>query len=216
MLPRAGMAVGTRPSVGGLAPVFALPSLRGSMVDLASYRGQRNVIVWFSRGFTCPFCRVYTDGMRAGYPALREADTEIIQVAPNLLDSARRFFASSPLLPFPFVCDPDKRLYAVYGLGDVGALEATKTAVVSFAHAFTHGDTGNQLRGAWLDVVNRNFVRRLHHHAMTAQEQGMFLIDKRGVIRSVTVVGPVDPVPSGGALAELARRTCVADVAVPA
>jgi len=199
----------TPPSVGQMAPVFALPSLRGVMVDLASYRGRRNVVVWFSRGFTCPFCRVYTDGMRAGYEALRTADTEIIQVAPNLLDSARRFFAQSPL-PYPFVCDPDKRLYAVYGLGDVGALEATKTAVVSFAHAFTHGDTSNQIRGAWFDVVNRNFLRRLHHHAMTAQEQGMFLVDKDGVIRSVTVVGPIDPMPGGAELAELARQHCPA------
>jgi len=198
-----------RPAVGQMAPAFSLPSLRGAVVDLASYRGRRNVVVWFSRGFTCPFCRVYTDGMRAGYTALREADTEIIQVAPNLLDSARRFFAQAPL-PFPFVCDPDKRLYAVYGLGDVGALEATKTAVVSFAHAFTHGDTNNQIRGAWFDVMNRNFVRRLHHHAMTAQEQGMFLIDKEGIIRSVTVVGPIDPVPGGAELAEMARERCPA------
>lgn len=191
-----------------MAPAFSLPSLRGSVVDLASYRGRRNVVVWFSRGFTCPFCRVYTDGMRTGYAALRAADTEIIQVAPNLLDSARRFFAQAPL-PFPFVCDPDKRLYAVYGLGDVGALEATKTAVVSFAHAFTHGDTNNQIRGAWFDVMNRNFVRRLHHHAMTAHEQGIFVIDKEGVIRHVTVVGPIDPVPGGAELADLARSHCV-------
>jgi peroxiredoxin len=198
-----------RPAVGQMAPAFSLPSLRGSVVDLASYRGRRNVVVWFSRGFTCPFCRVYTDGMRAGYAALLAAETEIIQVAPNLLDSARRFFAQAPL-PFPFVCDPDKRLYAVYGLGDVGALEATKTAVVSFAHAFTHGDTNNQIRGAWFDVMNRNFVRRLHHHAMTAQEQGMFLIDKEGIIRSVTVVGPIDPVPGGVELAEMARERCPA------
>jgi len=190
-----------------MAPAFSLPSLRGSVVDLASYRGRRNVVVWFSRGFTCPFCRVYTDGMRTGYAALRAADTEIIQVAPNLLDSARRFFAQAPL-PFPFVCDPDKRLYPVYGLGDVGALEATKTAVVSFAHAFTHGDTNNQIRGAWFDVMNRNFVRRLHHHAMTAQEQGMFLIDKEGIIRSVTVVGPIDPMPGGADLAAMARAHC--------
>ncbi len=197
-----------RPVVGQMAPVFALPSLRGAMVDLASYRGRRNVVVWFSRGFTCPFCRVYTDGMRAGYEALRTAETEIIQVAPNLLDSARRFFAQSPL-PFPFVCDPDKRLYAVYGLGDVGALEATKTAVVSFAHAFTHGDSRNQVRGAWFDVMNRNFLRRLHHHAMTAQEQGLFLVDKEGVIRSATVVGPIDPVPSGADLAGLVREHCL-------
>jgi peroxiredoxin len=209
-------SVARGPGVGQVAPQFALPSIRGTMVDLASFRGRRNVVVWFSRGFTCPFCRVYTDSVRAGYAALRAADTEVIQIAPNLLESARRFFAQAPL-PFPFVCDPDKRLYAVYGLGDVGALEATRTAVVSFAHAFTHGDTHNQLRGAWLDVVNRNFVRRLHHHAMTAQEQGMFLIDKGGIVRSVTIAGPIDPVPDGAALAELARRHCDATRApVPA
>jgi peroxiredoxin len=193
--------------VGGRAPLFSLPSLSGATVDLASYRGRSNVVVWFSRGFTCPFCRVYTDGVRAGYEALRAAETEVIQVAPNLLGSARRYFGES-ILPFPFVCDPDKRLYAVYGLGDLRALEATRTAVVSFAHAFTHGDTVNQIRGAWFDVVNRNFVRRLHHHAMTAQEQGIFLVDKEGVIRHLAIVGPIDPVPDGAQLADLARVHC--------
>jgi cytochrome oxidase Cu insertion factor (SCO1/SenC/PrrC family) len=96
----------------------------------------------------------------------------------------------------------------VYGLGDRRALEATRTAIVSFAHAFTHGDTVNQIRGAWFDVMNRNFVRRLHHHAMTAHEQGIFLIDKEGVIRHVMVVGPIDPVPGGADLADLARAHC--------
>ena len=197
------------PAVGEPAPLFNLTSVQGGPVELAAYRGRRNVVVWFSRGFTCPFCRVYMDGMREGYELLQAADAEIIQVGPNLLQSARIFFGHSPT-PYPFVCDPDKRLYAVYGLGDVGALEATKTAVVSFAHAFTHGDTNNQIRGAWFDVVNRNFLRRLHHHAMTAQEQGMFLVDKDGVIRSVTVVGPIDPMPGGAELAELARQHCPA------
>ena len=196
-----------RPCIGEMAPRFSLPSLSGVEVSLASYRGRSNVVVWFSRGFTCPFCRVYTDGVRAGYKALQAADTEVIQVAPNLLESARRYFGES-ILPFPFVCDPDKRLYAVYGLGDRRALEATRTAVVSFAHAFTHGDSVNQVRGAWLDVMNRNFLRRLHHHAMTAHEQGIFLIDKEGVIRHLTVVGPIDPVPGGADLADLARIYC--------
>ena len=196
-----------RPAVGEVAPAFSLPSVRGPMVDLASYRERRNVVVWFSRGFTCPFCRIYTDGIRSSYEDLQSAETEVIQIAPNLLESARRYFGPSPL-PFPFVCDPDKRLFAVYGLGDRGVLEATRTAVVSFAHAFTHGDSINQTRGAFFDVMNRNFVRRLHHHAMTAHEQGMFLIDKQGVIRNVKVVGPIDPVPSGAELAELALTHC--------
>src|SRR6266481_10098809 len=196
-----------RPSVGASAPLFSLPSVRGPVVDLASYRERRNVIVWFSRGFTCPFCRIYTDGIRSNYEELQSAETVVIQVAPNLLESARRYFGPSPL-PFPFVCDPDKRLFAVYGLGDRGVLEATRTAVVSFAHAFTHGDTGPQLRGAWLDVMNRNFVRRLHHHAMTALEQGIFLVDRSGVIRHRTVVGPTEPVPRGRVLAEMVHTYC--------
>jgi peroxiredoxin len=174
------------PDVGHPAPLFSLISVQGEAVELASFRGHRNVVVWFSRGFTCPFCRVYMEGMREGYEQLRAAGTEIIQVGPNLLQSARIFFGHSPT-PYPFVCDPDKRLFAVYGLGDRGALEATRSAVVSFSYAFTHGDTGPQLRGAWLDVMN---------------------LDREGVIRHRQVVGPLDPVPRGLRLGELVRAYC--------
>ena len=38
----------------------------------------------------------------------------------------------------------------------------------------------------------------------------MFLVDKDGVIRSVTVVGPIDLMPGGVELAELARQHCPA------
>ena len=96
----------------------------------------------------------------------------------------------------------------MYGLGERAALEATRTAVVSFAHAFTHGDTTNQIRGAYFDVMNRNFLRRLHHHASSALDQGMFLVDKQGVIRHRAIVGPIDPVPGGADLARLARVHC--------
>ncbi|HZP37261.1 MAG TPA: redoxin domain-containing protein [Methylomirabilota bacterium] len=195
------------PTVGHPAPLFSLPSVQGGTVELATYRGRANVVVWFSRGFTCPFCRIYMEGMMEGYRDLQAGGTEIIQVGPNLLQAARIFFAHSPT-PYPFVCDPDKRLFAVYGLGDRGALEATRSAVVSFSYAFTHGDTGPQLRGAWLDVMNRNFVRRLHHHAMTALEQGIFLVDRDGLIRHRTVVGPTEPVPRGRALVDLVRIHC--------
>jgi putative peptide zinc metalloprotease protein len=148
------------------------------------------------------------NGVVEGYQALLASDTQVIQVAPNLLESARKFLGPEGP-PYPFVCDPDKRLYAVYGLGDRGALEATRTALVSFAHAFTTGDHSPQMRGAWLDVMNKNFVRRLHHHAMTAVEQGLFVVDKEGTIRHRSIVGPLDPIPGGAALAALARAHCL-------
>jgi peroxiredoxin len=197
------------PTVGEPAPLFSLPSLLGRTVELSAYRGLRNVIVWFSRGFTCPFCLEYMNGIRDGYGELLADHTEVIQIAPNLYESAKRFFRDTPA-PFPFVCDPDKRLYAVYGLGDRGALVASRTAVVSFSRAVAKGDGGTWVRGAWLDVANRNFVRRLHHHAMTALEQGLFFIDRQGIVRHRLVVGPIDSVPGAAALAALTRAHCEA------
>jgi peroxiredoxin len=193
--------------VGQPAPRFTLSAIQGKTVDLAAYRGRQNVVVWFSRGFTCPFCLAYMDGIREGYEALRSTETEVIQVAPNLLEAARSFFAGNAT-PFPFVSDPDKRLYAVYGLGDRGALVATRTAVVSFAQAVSNGQGGTWTRGAYLDVANRNFLRRLHHHATSALEQGVFLIDKQGIIRHRVIVGPIESVPSGAVLADLAQKYC--------
>jgi hypothetical protein len=80
--------------------------------------------------------------------------------------------------------------------------------VVSFAREFTTGGGGGPIRGAWLDVMNRNFVRRLQHHATTALEQGIFLIDTEGKIRHRTVVGSIDRVPDGQGLAALTRPCC--------
>src|SRR5438128_12409266 len=89
-------ATAPRIGVGEPAPLFALPSIQGATVDLAAYRGRLNVIVWLSRGFTCPFCLMYMDGIRAGYEQLLGTGTEVIQVAPNLLESARHFCAAEP------------------------------------------------------------------------------------------------------------------------
>ena len=206
MLP--SMPTGARgPVEGEPAPRFSLPAVQGGTVALESYRDQRNVIIWFSRGFTCPYCLDHMGDIGQGYDDLVAADTEVIQVAPNLLASAQSFFPRFPWL-FPFVCDPDKRLYAVYGLGDRGALEATRTAVVSFSYAVASGNGGTWIRGARIDVVNRNFLRRLHHHAMTALEQGLFFIDKGGVMRHRIVVGPIDAIPQTAELVALVREHC--------
>ena len=198
--------------VGEPAPLFALPSLQGPIVELAAFRGHRRVLLWFSRGFTCPFCLDYMQGIVAGYPDLTAVDTEVVQVAPNLLESARSFLGPRAT-PYPFVCDADKRLYAVYGLGDRGALEATRTAVVSFSYAVSKGEGAGWVRGAYADVANRNFLRRLHHHAMTALEQGLFLVDKQGVVRQRITLGPIDPLPPVGTLAGLARGLAAAEAA---
>lgn len=193
-------------SVGTLAPPFTLPSIQGPLISLANYTKERRVILWFSRGFTCNFCRNYMKGIIEDYPLLQANDIEVIQVSPNLLETARLYFQEMP--PFPFVCDPDKRLYAVYGLGDKGVLEASKNTFVAFSTAFRTGQGAETVRASWVDVANRNFIRRLHHHALTAVDQGIFVIDRETFIRYQLTIGGLAPIPTGAELLRITQQVC--------
>lgn len=195
--------------VGQEAPDFSLPSIQGDTISLADYRGKRNILLWFSRGFTCNFCRGHMENIAAGYDMLIENGVEIIQIAPNLLETAQRYF--EPKMPrHPFICDPDKRLFGVYDLGDAGSLEATRNTVVSFSTAFMTGVGFETVRASWVDVMNRNFIRRLHHHALTAVAQGLFIIDKTSTIRYRLVISPVETIPTAKELMTLVDALCPA------
>ena len=45
-------------------------------------------------------------GVIEGYRRVIDAEAEVIQVSPNLLESARAFFGAEPV-PYAFICDPD-------------------------------------------------------------------------------------------------------------
>ena len=191
------------------APLFELRTIQGHTVSLADYRGKKNVILWFSRGFTCNFCRTHMNDMTLNYEAVQKIDTEIIQVAPNLMYTAQSYFPpQSP--PYPFICDPDKRLFAVYSLGDRGVLEATKNTVISFTLPFTESVKAGveTIRASWVDTMNRNFLQRLQHHALTAMEQGVFVIDREGIIRHRQILAALDEIPSAEALVNLTLHCC--------
>jgi peroxiredoxin len=193
--------------VGQKAPDFSLPSIQGKTISLDDYRGKRNILLWFSRGFTCNFCRGHMENIAAGYDMLMENGVEIIQIAPNLLETAQRYF--EPNMPrHPFICDPEKRLFGVYDLGDRGSIEATRNTVVSFSTAFMTGVGVETVRASWIDVMNQNFIRRLHHHALTAVAQGLFIIDKDGIIRYRLVISPIETIPTAQDLMSLVDALC--------
>jgi peroxiredoxin len=192
-------------TVGSPAPWFSLPSVQGEQVDLAALQGRQRIILWFSRGFQCPLCRSNMSRLGTGYDLLASHDASLVQIAPNLLESALAFFGQETP-PFPFVCDPDKRLFAQYGLGDRGVVEATRSTVVSLAHARQVGETVETARAMWLDTGNRSFLRRLHHHLLTAMDQGLFVLDMEGIVRYRALLGPIEPVPEAGELLDLVER----------
>jgi peroxiredoxin len=139
----------------------------------------------------------------AGYEALVAREIELIQIAPNLPEAAQIFFADD--LPiYPFICDPDKRLFAVYGLGDEGILSAARNTIISLVDANRLGEAEKSRWALQLEAGNRTFLQKLHHHALTAVEQGIFIIDQQGIIRSRMKAGSIEAIPTTQELLQLA------------
>lgn len=192
--------------IGQYAPHFSLNSIQGQTINLADYHGRKHVILWFSRGFTCPFCRGHMQNITTGYEQLTARDIELIQIAPNLYESTLTFFRDDDYPPYPFVCDPDKRLYAVYGIGDRGALVATRNALVSFSSAARQKELGKMVQASWVDVAHKNFLRRLHHHALTALDQAVIFIDRQGFLRHRLDIDALGDIPTAQELLDISKE----------
>lgn len=183
------------PGVGQHAIDFSLPSIQGKSIQLKKYTGKQNILLWFSRGFSCPNCRGFMDIFTEDYALMRENNIELIQISPNLHQSAINFFGDD-LPPYPMVCDPEKRLFATYSIGDKGKFKAVTNALGSFADAAKRGQFKPTVRAAYLDVADRSFLQRLHHHAMTALNQSVIAIDLKGIIRYRVDVDALADIPT--------------------
>lgn len=101
--------------IGQRAGSFRLPSGQGGEVGLEDYRGRSNVVLWFTKGMGCPFCRTQMSQLARGYPKLKAAGAEVLQVTPTKPERAR-FYAQNFAIPFPYLCDPDHQVHRAWGL----------------------------------------------------------------------------------------------------
>src|SRR5919198_435273 len=102
-------------AVGSPAPTFRLPSAQGGIVDLAAYRGHSHVIIWFSKGFGCPFCRQQKSRLARGYPKFQSLNAELLEVTRTPLARAELYARRFPLT-FPYLCDVSNEARRAYGL----------------------------------------------------------------------------------------------------
>lgn len=187
--------------VGDPAPDVRLPSVAGPDVALADFRGQRAVVLWFSRGNNCPYCRAYMRRLGADVDRFTAAGVQVLQVAPNSVEGARAFFRGREL-DFPFLCDPEKAAYRLCGLHDIGGGEANLNNAKGFARAVAVGEGTQTLRAVWLDLRHAATGprERLAHHGLAAVQQGVFLIDRAGVVRRRWLFGPLAEPPTNDEL----------------
>jgi putative peptide zinc metalloprotease protein len=177
-------------AIDTLAPNFRLASAQGRDVMLEDYRGQRNVLLWFSKGLFCPFCRRYMTQLRLGYQELQTHNTEILQITCSTPEEAQLYFRQYQL-SFPYLCDPERAVFPLYGIriarstvGNFAANMATGMAAM-VSDRLLHGEK----TPSPLPYLKRS-------GATDMEQQAIFLIDKAGVIRYVHTTGSIGGLPS--------------------
>jgi peroxiredoxin len=109
----------------------------GNPLSLEQYRGRKNVLLVFTRGFSgklCPYCTTQTSRLIANYEAFTARDTEILLVYPGSKAQLPMFMEASvdasgrQQFPFPVLLDED--LAAVNRLGIAAELAYPSTFIL--------------------------------------------------------------------------------------
>jgi peroxiredoxin len=160
--------------IGERAPDFRLPSGRGGEVGLADYRGRSSLIVWFTKGMACPFCRTQMSQLARGYPQIRALGAEVLQVTATTPDRAR-FFAKNFTIPFQYLCDPDYSAHRTWGVG------VRSHSLAWYAKRF---QTLSKIPPPPpTDIGNPKSTLREIPHMLGDSDMAFFLVDRDGIVR---------------------------------
>ncbi len=93
----------------------------GEQSQLSDLWAEKPVALVFLRHLGCMFCRAHVAELR------QHPEMNIVHVCNGSLSDAEDFRLEMKS-PFPFICDPEERLYDLYGLkqGDMSALFSPK------------------------------------------------------------------------------------------
>lgn len=99
---------------GDPAPEFTLRDQAGKEVKLASFRGDKKVILVFYPGDMTPGCTMQLCAIRDDWSKFIAADTLVFGVNHGNEDSHAQFIKTHSF-PFPLLIDKDKKVSAKYG-----------------------------------------------------------------------------------------------------
>jgi peroxiredoxin len=168
-------------SIGDKAPSFRLPSAQGADVGLEEFRG-RSIVVWFSKGMACPFCRQQMTQLARGYPEFKARGAELLQITGSKPAQAR-LYAKQFTLPYPYLCDPDRTVRRSWGM-DVrshGPLYYAKNLIEGMRAPRPENDFGTFAPPPG-ELPN----------LLTDDDMGLFVLDKAGVVRYASTSAAVD------------------------
>jgi peroxiredoxin Q/BCP len=103
------------PKIGNLAPDFTLLNQDGEKVNLKSFRGEKNVVLYFYPKAMTPGCTVQACGLRDKKRQLSAQDTVVLGVSPDPVSRLEKF-REKENLNFDLLSDEDHKVAEKYGV----------------------------------------------------------------------------------------------------
>jgi peroxiredoxin len=162
-----------RLAVGDRAPALTLPSAQGADVSLADFFGKAPVLVWFSKGMACPFCRQKLSQLARAADRIHGVGSEVLYVTTTRVERAR-LYARQFRLPFPYLCDPDRVARSAWGV------ETRPHSLPWYAAQLVKGLTGAKPAS---DFGRANPSPAEIPGLLADDDMGFFIVDREGIVR---------------------------------
>lgn len=112
-------------AVGEMAPDFRVQDDQGNTVELATFRGERNVVLIFYPGNETPGCTAQLCAVRDDWQDFVDRDVQVFGVNPANAQS-HRSFSENHNFPFPLLADTEGEVIRKYGTrGTLGVVTRT-------------------------------------------------------------------------------------------
>lgn len=113
-----------------LAPLFDKKDIFGRQINLDEYKDKK-LLIGFFRHAGCPFCNLRVHALTKVHQKLKEKGLEMIFFFESKESVLLRSTFHQEVSPIPLISDPDKEIYAKYGLEESKSV-SRKSHITSF------------------------------------------------------------------------------------
>lgn len=100
---------------GDQLPPISLPNQNGETVDLASFIGKKNLVIYFYPKNNTKVCTAQACSFRDSYEVFQDLGAEVIGISTDSVNS-HASVANNRSLPFILLSDPGKKAMKAFGV----------------------------------------------------------------------------------------------------
>lgn len=103
------------PAIGKTAPAFTLLNQHGEKVSLSSFKGKKQIVVYFYPKADTPGCTTQACGVKDAQAEFEELDTVVLAISPDGPAKLKKF-ADKYALNFTLLSDEEHKIAEAYGV----------------------------------------------------------------------------------------------------